>query len=213
MKRFLGGRSFYFWCNSTQGLRISRRNSIKQNWAAYPSDRFAHAALLFQNSLSLRDSTATLCSGTPSSSLRVLEYSRVLTHALEQALEHLSRPYKASTVRASNNEPGGFEMKRNLLYRIILDCYRTTSFKVILTAEYGSESQKVADGVSVQARRNWNQAQRQTARKKGCLQEQPTKEKQKSYPSFFIQIPILFKNHHSNSSRTTPTTTFFWTIV
>lgn len=160
MKRFLGGgRSFYFWCNSTQGLRISRHDSIKQSEAAYPSDRFAHAALLIQNNLSLRESTATLCSGTPSSSLRVLEYSRVLTHALEQALEHLSRPYKASAVRASSNEPGGFEMEKNLLYRIILDSYRTASFKVILAAEYGSESQKVADGVSVQVRRNWNQAQ------------------------------------------------------
>lgn len=155
MKRFLGGgRSFYFWCNSTQGLRKSSRDAIKQSEAAYPSDRFAHAALLIQNNLSLRESTATLCSVTPSSSLRVLEYSRVLTHALEQALEHLSRPYKASAVRAGSNEPGGFEMKRNLLYRIILDSYRTANFRVILAAEYGSESQKVADGVSVQARRN-----------------------------------------------------------
>lgn len=45
-KIFRGGRSFYFWCNSTQGLRISSRDAIKQREAAYPSDCFAHAAIL-----------------------------------------------------------------------------------------------------------------------------------------------------------------------
>lgn len=154
MKRFLGGEKLLFLVQLDTRSAESSRDAIKQNKPAYPSDRFAHAALLFHFHRFLRNRNATLENGTPSSSLRVLEYSRVLTHALEQALEHLSRPYKASAVRANNNEPGGFEMERNHLYRIILDSYRTARFKLILTAEYGSESQKVAHGVSVQVRRN-----------------------------------------------------------
>lgn len=69
-------------------------------------------------------------------------------------------------VRAESNAPGGFEMKTTHLYRVILDSYHTTSSKLILAAEYGAKSQKVARSVSVQARKNRDQNRRANTREK-----------------------------------------------